>query len=197
MISTRTILRRTLHTTSRLRSQKPFEKGGDEVGSSTTVGAKTYGKLMLKTCSILLLDAHGVFFYSVVSEAVENEKPFGVPSGVYSSGEPHKADASKVSSCESSHSIYISLMLISTYQPYPTRPPQPRPPTQRRPNKPSPENLPIAIRGRVKSRARWGAMRLLSIAGNKFCFGIKALLYYRTVNAQCQCVLVCLGIIVT
>ncbi|KAF8602990.1 hypothetical protein BDV93DRAFT_544923 [Ceratobasidium sp. AG-I] len=75
-MSSRTILRRTIHTTSRLRSQKPYEKSGQEVGSSTTSGAKTY----------------------VVSQPLENEKPYGVPSGVYSSGEKHKADASDVSS---------------------------------------------------------------------------------------------------
>ncbi|KAG9092165.1 hypothetical protein FRC06_000221 [Ceratobasidium sp. 370] len=33
----------------------------------------------------------------VVSEPVENEKPFGVPAGVYSSGEPRKGDATKAS----------------------------------------------------------------------------------------------------
>ncbi|KAG8706810.1 hypothetical protein FRC08_000850 [Ceratobasidium sp. 394] len=73
MIPARTILRRTLHTTSRLRAYQQFEKGGDEVGSAS---GKTY----------------------VVSEPVENEKPFGVPAGVYSSGEPLKGDATKASS---------------------------------------------------------------------------------------------------
>ncbi|KAG8777305.1 hypothetical protein FRC12_000439 [Ceratobasidium sp. 428] len=77
MISSRTLaLRRALHTTSRLRAAtQQFDKGGDEAGSSMADG-KTY----------------------VVTEPVENEKPFGVPSGVYSSGEPLKGDATKASS---------------------------------------------------------------------------------------------------
>ena len=37
---------------------------------------------------------------AVVSQPLENEKPYGVPSGVYSSGEKHNTDASDVSSCE-------------------------------------------------------------------------------------------------
>ena len=72
-----TILRRSLFTTARVASQKPYEKGGDDAAASgSAAGGKTY----------------------VVSEPLENEKPFGVPSGVYSSGEPTKADPSKVSS---------------------------------------------------------------------------------------------------
>ncbi|KAG9121081.1 hypothetical protein FRC07_003105, partial [Ceratobasidium sp. 392] len=82
MISARTALfRRALHTTSRLRAAGQSQygmKGGDEsAGSSTTAGGKTH----------------------VVSGPVEGDKPFGVPSGVYSSGEPsQKGDATKASS---------------------------------------------------------------------------------------------------
>ncbi|QRV89336.1 hypothetical protein RhiJN_17354 [Ceratobasidium sp. AG-Ba] len=76
MISARsTFFRRALHTTPRLGAQKPFEKGGDEAAASATSG-KTH----------------------VVSEPVESEKPFGVPSGVYSGGTPLKGDATKASS---------------------------------------------------------------------------------------------------
>ncbi|KAG8716342.1 hypothetical protein FRC08_009592 [Ceratobasidium sp. 394] len=49
MIPARTILRRTPHTTSRLRAYQEFEKRGDEVGPAS---GKTY----------------------VVSEPTENEK---------------------------------------------------------------------------------------------------------------------------
>ncbi|CAE6422810.1 unnamed protein product [Rhizoctonia solani] len=78
MLSRPTIARRFIQTTSQLRIiQSALEKGGDEAGASRFAsGGKTY----------------------IVSEPLENEKPYGVPSGVYSSGEPMPTDPNKVSS---------------------------------------------------------------------------------------------------
>ncbi|CAE6430949.1 unnamed protein product [Rhizoctonia solani] len=75
----RTLLtRRLIHRSFRSRGlQSALEKGGDEAGASKFASSgKAY----------------------VVSEALENEKPYGVPAGVYSSGEPMPADLSNVSS---------------------------------------------------------------------------------------------------
>ncbi|KAB5588729.1 hypothetical protein CTheo_7832 [Ceratobasidium theobromae] len=75
MLTRAFILRRTIHTTPRLRVQLQFDKGGDDMNASTlTPSGKTY----------------------VVSEPLENETPYGVPAGVFTSGEP--VDPSKVSS---------------------------------------------------------------------------------------------------
>ncbi|CAE7137510.1 unnamed protein product [Rhizoctonia solani] len=78
MFSRYLVARRLIHTSSRLRALQPaLEKGGDESGASKFASSgKAY----------------------VVSEPLENEKPYGVPSGVYSSGEPMPDDPSKVSS---------------------------------------------------------------------------------------------------
>ncbi|CAE6492935.1 unnamed protein product [Rhizoctonia solani] len=78
MYSRAITIRRLVHTSYRSRAVQPaLEKGGDEAGASKFASSgKTY----------------------VVSEPIESEKPYGVPSGVYSSGEPLPDDPSKVSS---------------------------------------------------------------------------------------------------
>ncbi|KAH7342174.1 hypothetical protein B0J17DRAFT_649870 [Rhizoctonia solani] len=78
MYSRALLVRRLVHTSYRLRALQPaLEKGGDEAGASKFASSgKTY----------------------VVSEPVESEKPYGVPSGVYLSGEPLPDDVSNVSS---------------------------------------------------------------------------------------------------
>ncbi|CAE6486984.1 unnamed protein product [Rhizoctonia solani] len=83
MFSRTLLARRLIHTSPRLRALPPaLEKGGDEAGASKFASSgKAY----------------------VVSEAPANEKPYGVPSGVYSSGEPMPANPSKDSN-SSSHS---------------------------------------------------------------------------------------------
>ncbi|CAE6528065.1 unnamed protein product [Rhizoctonia solani] len=79
MLSRTLLTRRLIHTSFRSRGlQSALEKGGDEAGASKFASSgKAY----------------------VVSETLENEKPYGVPSGVYSSGEPMPADPSNISSC--------------------------------------------------------------------------------------------------
>ncbi|CAE6449116.1 hypothetical protein ACGC1H_003091 [Rhizoctonia solani] len=83
MLSRTLLARRLINTSSRLRASAPaLEKGGDEAGASKFASSgKAY----------------------VVSEALESERPYGVPSGVYSSGEPMPANPSKESN-SSSHS---------------------------------------------------------------------------------------------
>ncbi|CCO36021.1 hypothetical protein BN14_10143 [Rhizoctonia solani AG-1 IB] len=66
-----------------MATQSALEKGGDETGASkSTPSGKAY----------------------VVTEPLESEKPYGVPSGVYSSGEPMPADSSTVPNSHSSTS---------------------------------------------------------------------------------------------
>ncbi|KAF8703909.1 hypothetical protein RHS03_06160, partial [Rhizoctonia solani] len=85
---TRTLYRRFNHSSAPLRGvQQTFEKGG---GQAVTSRSTSSGR------------AH------VVSEPPENEKPYGVPSGVYLSGEPMPGASSVVSSSASHSSTSTS-----------------------------------------------------------------------------------------
>ncbi|KAG8731698.1 hypothetical protein FRC11_002844 [Ceratobasidium sp. 423] len=78
MFSRPIVARRFIQTSSQLRiAQSVLEKGSDEAGASKFASSgKAY----------------------IVSEPLEDEKPYGVPSGVYSSGEPMPAGPDTVSS---------------------------------------------------------------------------------------------------
>ncbi|KAJ1307142.1 hypothetical protein OPQ81_001260 [Rhizoctonia solani] len=89
MLSLTFVSRRVIHSASRLRvAQSALEKGGDDAGASKFApSGRAY----------------------IVSEPLENEKPYGVPSGVYSSGEPMAADPSLSSSAMPHSSTSASL----------------------------------------------------------------------------------------